>query len=204
MSRKDDMIIMNRRIAKFEKVSFEQFKKDVMDLYASRSEFHNSMLEREIKACKTDADIDNVIRECYDQIKLPVRGTAGSAGYDFFAPAELCIPHDTAFVVPTGIKCKIEDGWMLDINPRSGLGFKSGMRLANSRGIIDSDYYNNKNNEGHIMIKIVNESCILGQLLLDIDAGKAFAQGIFTIYGLTEDDDVTAVREGGIGSTSRT
>ena len=138
----------------------------------------------------------------YDKITLPRRSTEGSGGYDICVPYDITVAFKSASVVPTGLRCRIADGWFLDINPRSGQGFKQGIRLANTRGIIDSDYYS-ADNEGHIMVKITNESCVnTEETAFEVAANKAFCQGIFTIYGITEDDDpIDQKRTGGFGST---
>ena len=133
-----------------------------------------------------------------ESVALPRRATVGSAGYDFYAPEEYrIIPGDT-ILIKTGIKCQIDDGWMLQIYPRSSMGFKYNVRLANTVGIIDSDYYNNLTNEGEICIKLYNPS----RYLIEIAEGSAFAQGIFMRYGLTDDDAATGERTGGMGSTN--
>ena len=176
------------RIAKFEKVSFEQFKKDWLDTFNT-------------EGLSDDYNIDQLMHEMYDNIKLPKRATTGSAGYDFFAPATIKLPKDFAVKIPTGIRCKIENGWVLQAYPRSGMGFKHGVSLANTVGIIDSDYYNS-NNEGHIFIKLVNDCFPLANEL-KIETDSAFCQGIFVPFGVTEDDDADGVRNGGFGSTSR-
>ena len=138
----------------------------------------------------------NGTRETYDNIKLPRRATSKSAGYDFFAPTELTIaPHQTV-TVATGIRALMPDDWCLMIYPRSGLGFKYKLRLNNTVGIIDADY-SDSDNEGHIFVRMTNES----DLPLQISQGSAFAQGIFTQYLLTEDDDTVEERNGGLGST---
>ena len=177
-----------QKIAKFEKVSFKQFYKDWM------------------KNCPSDKTVwsKDEVKALYDKISLPRRGTDGSAGYDITTPIEINVPFGTAKVIPTGLRCKIADGWFLDINPRSGQGFKYGLRLANTRGIIDSDYYD-ADNEGHIMVKIVNESCVNAEKkTFTAEEGKAFCQSIFTIYGITEDDNpVETTRVGGFGSTDK-
>lgn len=166
-------------IAKFEKVSYKQFRTDVLKLYPKMKEFEED------------------IEEMYDFIKLPQRATEGSAGYDFYMPFTSYVDrHDSGKVVPTGIRCAIEPGWMLALFPRSGLGFEYGMALKNTVGIIDSDYYN-ADNEGHIMVKITTrENAVL-------EEGKAFAQGIFLEYGVTVDDAADGVRTGGFGSTDK-
>lgn len=132
----------------------------------------------------------------YDNIKLPVRATAGSAGYDFFAPVTLSVPAGGTVKVPTGIRCRMDNDRFLAIFPRSGLGFKYRLALDNTVGIIDADYYG-ADNEGHIMIKMTNN----GTRDLAVEAGKGFAQGIFLNYCLTDDDSASSSRTGGFGST---
>ncbi len=131
---------------------------------------------------------------------LPKRATTGSAGYDFYTPIPLHLAPGETVKVPTGIRCRMENGWVLQLYPRSGLGFTYRLQLNNTVGIIDSDYYDS-DNEGHIFIKITNDSN--EGKLLSLPAGSAFAQGLFVPFGITEDDDVTAVRNGGLGSTSK-
>lgn len=167
------------KIAKFEKVSFEQFEKDWM---------------------KNFPDCTNV-KEIYNNIKLPKRATVGSAGYDFYAPADVTIEKGKSTLIPTGIRSKIADGWALDIFPRSGLGFKHRIQLDNTVGIIDADYYNSSN-EGHIMIKISCDAHDDGHKA-EVAAGDGFAQGIFTQFGITVDDETDGVRDGGFGSTTK-
>lgn len=133
----------------------------------------------------------------YDDIKLPRRATAKSAGYDFFAPTDLDMAPSETVTVATGVRVLMPDNCCLMIFPRSGLGFKYRLRLNNTVGIIDADY-SDSDNEGHIFVRMTNES----DLPLHIDAGQAFAQGIFVQYLLTEDDDATAQRNGGLGSTT--
>ena len=135
----------------------------------------------------------------YDAIALPRRATAGSAGYDFFSTCDVCLQPGESVKIPTGIRAWMEDGWVLMLYPRSGLGFKYRMQLANTVGVIDSDYYGS-DNEGHIQIKITNDS--RDGKVLQIKAGDAFAQGVFTEFGITEDDVTESTRNGGFGSTS--
>lgn len=137
-------------------------------------------------------------KELYDGIILPRRATAGSAGYDFFAPEAFTLNAGETIKIPTGIRVKIEEGWVLSIYPRSSLGFKYRLTLDNTVGIIDSDYYFAEN-EGHIFIKMTN----CGDKPLAVEAGKAFAQGVFTEYGITYDDDCSFSRTGGLGSTDK-
>ena len=136
--------------------------------------------------------------EEYSNIILPKRSTKGSAGYDFFAPTDIDLEPGETTTVATGIRALMPDNWCLMIFPRSGLGFKFRVRLDNTVGIIDADYCNAPN-EGHIFVKITNE----GTKTLHVPAKNAFAQGIFTQYFLTEDDDVTTERTGGLGSTDK-
>lgn len=131
---------------------------------------------------------------------LPVRATAGSAGYDFFTPCPIHLAPGETAKIPTGVRCRMAEGWVLQIYPRSGLGFKFRLQLNNTVGIIDSDYYFS-DNEGHIFIKITNDSN--EGKVLDLETGKGFAQGIFTPFGITEDDCADAVRNGGFGSTTK-
>lgn len=162
-------------IAKFEKVSKEQYMKH-------RAEWGDSVRE---------------LTEEYELIKKPLRATKGSAGYDFFLPYDIRLLAGEEIVIPTGIRALIENGWFLGVFPKSGLGFKYRVQLANTVGIIDSDY-SGSDNEGHILIKIVN----CGDKTLQLAAGKSFAQGIFLQHGITVDDDAVGIRNGGIGSTN--
>lgn len=161
-----------KKVAKFEKVSFEQFKEDCS--------FEGICLE-----------------EVYKNINLPKRGTKFSAGYDFETPFEINLEPQEEIVIPTGIRVKIDDDYVLCIFPRSSLGFNYQMNLCNSVGIIDADYYNAKN-EGHIKIKIVNN----GKKKMSIKAFDRFVQGIFFNYGICDDDQCEVERVGGIGSTN--
>ena len=139
-------------------------------------------------------------QEVYENIKLPKRATSGSAGYDFYAPVGFELAPGQTIKIPTGIRAKMEDGWVLKIYPRSGLGFKYRIQLNNTVGIIDSDYYYS-DNEGHIFIKITNDSN--EGKVLTLKQGEGFAQGIFIEYGITFDDDADGVRNGGFGSTTK-
>lgn len=131
-------------------------------------------------------------------VKLPVRATTGSAGYDICTPYAISLKPGETITVKTGLRCKIDDGWVLFILPKSGLGFKYRVQLDNTVGVIDSDYYNAEN-EGHIMVKITNDGH--EGKTMKIEAGKAFAQGVFLPYGITVDDEADGVRLGGFGST---
>lgn len=159
------------KIRGFEKVSLEQFQKDT-----------------------------DLSEECYDSLKLPERATALSAGYDFFLPHSISLAPGEDTVIKTGIKSYMLDDEFLGILPRSGQGFKFFVRLANTKGIIDSDFYNNSDNEGHIAIKIRNE----GNKTLILKQGKAFAQAIFQKYLLVDGDSFTGEkRHGGLGHSDK-
>ena len=134
----------------------------------------------------------------YEQITLPKRATLGSAGYDFFAPEEFSLAPGETIKIATGIRVRIDEGWVLKIYPRSSLGFKYRLSLDNTVGIIDSDYYF-ADNEGHIFIKMTNN----GTKPLTVEKNKAFAQGIFVEYGITIDDECSEERTGGFGSTDK-
>ena len=124
---------------------------------------------------------------------------SSSAGYDFFTPIGLKIKPGKTVKVPTGIRCRIDNDWVLKCYPRSGLGFKFRLQLNNTVGIIDSDYYNS-DNEGHIFAKITNDTT--EEKVIGLKSGEGFMQGIFVEYGITEDDDATGIRNGGFGSTT--
>lgn len=165
-----------KRIARFEKVSKEQFIKDYMDTFGESGE------------------------DVYETITLPRRATKGSAGYDICTPCSITLAPGETAKIPTGIRVFMEEGWVFKVYPRSGLGFKFRLQLNNTVGIIDSDYYNAAN-EGHLFVKITNDSN--EGKTVSLSAGDGFAQGIFVEYGITFDDDADGVREGGFGSTGR-
>lgn len=134
----------------------------------------------------------------FDKAIIPLRGTSGSAGYDFCSYEEVTIEPNQTIMIQTGIKAYMLDDEVLQIYPRSSLGVKKHLCLANSVGIIDSDYYNNENNEGHIMIPLFN----FGNEPITIRQGERVAQGIFSKYLITDTDQVSAKRSGGFGSTN--
>lgn len=174
---------MTTPIATFEKVSFDRWMLDQCALKIAAEE-----------DCRDD-EVMKFWREAYNNIKLPIRATDGSAGYDFHTPFNVAFREGQSTTIPTGIRCKIEPGWMLALFPRSGLGFKHGMRLKNTVGIIDSDYYNAAN-EGHIMAKIDTDMNFV------CEDGDRFMQGVFIPYGLaTNDEPIESARVGGFGST---
>lgn len=161
-----------KRVATFEKVSLIEFQ----------------------KAFDTNA------QDIYNELMKPKRATTGSAGYDFYAPFDINLKPGETIKIPTGIRVRIDENYVLKLYPRSGLGFKFRLQLNNTVGIIDSDYYFS-DNEGHIFAKITNDSN--ENLDLVIKKGTGFMQGIFIEYGITTDDEVTDVRNGGFGSTTK-
>lgn len=169
-----------RRIAKFEKISKNQFIKDWLDTFPEA----------------TEKEADTV----YGAIELPRRATAGSAGYDFYSPLDFSLAPREGIKIPTGIRVSMEEGWVLKCYPRSGLGFKFRLQMNNTVGIIDSDYYYS-DNEGHIFAKITNDSN--EGKVAEVKAGTGFMQGIFVEYGITYEDDCEDKRNGGFGSTSK-
>ena len=169
-----------QRIAKFHKVSLEQFKTSWQDSFPEAN----------------DSEIEGI----YEALKLPKRATAGSAGYDLFSPLDFSLEPGETIKIPTGIRVEMEENWVLKVYPRSGLGFKYRLQMNNTVGIIDSDYFYS-DNEGHMFSKITNDSN--EGKVMSLKAGEGFAQGIFVEYGITVDDDATGIRNGGFGSTSK-
>lgn len=135
----------------------------------------------------------------YDEIKLPKRATKYSAGYDIYSPIDVVLFAGATVKIPTGIRVALDEDKFLMIAPRSGLGFKYRLQLDNTVGIIDADYYNS-DNEGHIWVKITNDS--RDGKVVEIKAGEAFAQAIIMQYFKTDDDNADGVRNGGFGSTN--
>lgn len=168
-----------QRIAQFFKVSEENF------MNAMKEDFPQY----------TEEDI----RDMYESLSLPKRATKGSAGYDFYAPFAFSLPPGATIKIPTGIRAKMDENWVLKIYPRSGLGFKFRLQMNNTVGIIDSDYFYS-DNEGHIFVKLTNDSN--EGRTVDVTAGMGMVQGIFLEYGITVDDDADGVRNGGFGSTT--
>lgn len=130
-------------------------------------------------------------------INLPKRKTTGSAGYDFEAAVDIKIDSKKIAFVTTGIKAYMPKDEVLQMYPRSSLCFKKKLMLANSVGIIDSDYYNNSDNEGEIMLILYN----FGDQVVEIKKGERIAQGIFTKYLTADGLETTDKRIGGFGST---
>ena len=159
----------------FSKVPFEQFVKDVKKFDTKYNDDNESTYR--------------LLKEIYDNIKIPSRSTVGSAGYDFASPFSFSLNRNRSTVIPTGIRCSMPDFLFLQLVPRSGLGFKYRVSLANTVGIIDADYFN-ADNYGHIMVKLVydgfsEQGITIGHPerdALNIEAGSGICKGIFTYY----------------------
>ena len=156
-------------IARFEKVSPTRFEEDTAVFHVSKADVWTNI------------------------VTIPRRSTKCSAGYDFVSPFNVELAPGESVLIPTGIRCKIAPDWVLMLYPRSSMGFK-GLRLMNTTGVIDADYYNAKN-EGHIMAKVINDS----ETALQIRAGERFMQGVFLQYGTAEEEEVTTERTTGTG-----
>ena len=161
---------MAKRVAKFEKVTYGQFEKDWLDTF---------------DIPELDTSTRREIESIYGAITLPKRATKGSAGYDFRVPYDVILEPGESALIPTGMRCQIEEGWVLMLFPRSSMGFKYRMQLDNGTGIVDGDYIFAKN-EGHIMAKITNDS--REGKTMHLRAGDRFMQGVFVPYGVTVDD----------------
>lgn len=166
-------------IAEFEKVSLEQFIKD-----------YRSMVNEDVG--------EESLRQIYDDIRLPKRATSGSAGYDFYSTATIELKPNETTRIPSGIRVRMDKGYVLNLYPRSSFGLKYQMSLLNTVGIIDSDYYFAEN-EGHIIIGIVNR----GDQTMRINIGERFVQGLFGAYYLALEADVVNKRSGGFGSSGK-
>lgn len=140
----------------FKKISFEQFSKDVEEN-----------------------------RELYNNIKIPQRDSDSTAGYDICILNDIELKPNEVLKLPTGLKCFFEKDEVLLLIVRSSMGFKYNIRLCNQVGVIDADYYNNKDNEGHIWIRIQNE----GEKTVKFNSGEAIVQGIFFKYLTTRSDE---------------
>lgn len=160
---------------KFEIISEQQWNKDIVE------ENYNEQYARE-------------------ELLKPHRGTKHSAGYDFISPISITIPAHGMAKIPTGIKACMEADDVLMIYPRSSIGFKTAIRLANTVGVVDADFYNNSSNEGHIFIKFFNPTDNDYQ----VNIGDKIAQGIFSKYLVVDDEEeINNVRAGGLGSTGK-
>ena len=172
----------------FEKVTREQWVKDMVNLYHLEPPTEENFRE---------------INQLYDGIKLPKRATKYSAGYDFYVSGDTPLPSGGSAIVPTGIRwvCDKEEdkNKVLQLYPRSGIGFRTGVRLMNTVGIIDADYWEG-NNEGHIMVKLHNPM----NSYMQVKDGEAIVQGVITEYHTCDDEEeIVEKRTGGMGSTDK-
>ena len=197
------------RIAKFEKVSLKRWTEDYLkqfgaDICSEKYQAHclsAAARKGDDSAAKADEEYVSLLKKAetkYEEIKLPKRATAGSAGYDICTPIDICLKPGESIKIPTGIRASMSEDYCLFIMPRSGLGSKFRFQLNNTVGVIDSDYYYS-DNEGHIFVPMINDS--RDGKTVELKAGTAFVQAIFCPFGITEDDDATASRNGGFGST---
>ena len=172
---------------RFEKITLNQWRKDVL------AEYYKEEGYTEWEQVPTEHQIG--IDSAWENIMLPARSSVGSAGYDFYNPFWNFLKSTNTTKILTGIRWISDNNcFVLSIYPRSGLGCKYGLKLQNTVGIIDSDYWQS-DNEGHIMLVMgVNSD-------LCVDEGKAIAQGIVTQFFLMEDDNACGVRNGGFGSS---
>ena len=134
----------------------------------------------------------------YNEVKIPIRQTKYSAGYDFYIPFNVELIPGQTIKIPTGIKVQMNKDEFLGIYVRGSIGFKYNVRMCNQVGIIDEDYYNNRDNEGHIFIRLQNE----GDDVVSFKKGDRIAQGIFQKYYIVDNDNVMEKKKGGFGSTN--
>lgn len=167
-----------KKIAKFSKVSKMQFIKDCVNVFGT----------------------DNVedVYSKYENINLPKRGTKFSAGHDICTPFDAEVNPGEKFMIPTGLRCKMDEGYVMLVFPRSSLGIKKGMMISNTVPVVDADYFH-ADNEGHIFINIKNNS----DSVLKLKAGEKIVQAVFVPFGVADDGEVTTERTGGIGSTGK-
>lgn len=135
----------------------------------------------------------------YSDISIPQRSTIGSAGYDIRSPIDINLHPNKTYLIPTGIKCFMDKNIVLQLYIRSSMAIKHNLILLNSVGIVDSDFASNEDNDGHIHICIKNN----GNEIYKINIGDKIAQGVFTKYLMTDDDNAHGIRNGGVGSTGK-
>ena len=167
-----------KKVAQFEKISMKQFIHDWIQEFGNRP--------------------DQIITEIYNKIKLPERKTSYSAGHDFYMPYDFRIVPGGKIIIPTGIKCTMDNDYVMLIFPRSSLGIKKNMFISNTVPVVDADYIN-ADNEGHIFISVENH----GTESIFLYSGDAFAQAVFVEYGIADDGKIETERKGGIGSTGK-
>ena len=136
-------------------------------------------------------------------INLPVRKTKYAAAYDVEVAEEVVLPSFKQgmkpTLIPTGLKAYMQSDEVLLIVPRSSGPKKQGISFPHNVGVIDSDYYNNPENEGHIFVQCIN----LKDEDVVIKKGEAVAQAIFQKYLTVDDDNAEGERTGGFGSTDK-
>lgn len=171
-----------------------------------------NMIDNILPACKKEimqhngkllvrpdsGDMVEIAVETIEKLWNTFGGTVNSKGYDFVSPLTFTLKPGETIKIPTGIRCEMNIDWVLMLYPRSGLGCKYGLNLMNQTGIVDSDFYYS-DNEGHIFVKLKNN----GDKECTIREGDNVVQGVFLEYGITIDDEVTGIRNGGFGSTTK-
>lgn len=140
-----------------------------------------------------------IVTEYKDKgVIIPKRATDSSAGYDLASIEEVIIEPGEIRMIPTGLKVVMPKTEALFIFARSSLSIKKGLIMSNSVGVIDSDYYGNPDNEGHLMVSLIN----VRDTAVTVVKGERIAQGIFLKYEKTSDDETEgSIRLGGFGSS---
>ena len=180
--------LVNQKVE--EKLS--NFGKDIATFeFVSEEQFISDSIDRNFD--------EEQAKEAYKNLKLPQASTIGSAGFDFYTPYNISLKPKESVFIPTGIRCKMDNRWALFMMPRSGHGTKFRLQLDNTIGLIDEDYYY-ANNEGHIMIKLTNDTNEDKNFFLE--AGNKFVQGVFMYTGTAKDAILNAKRTNGFGSTN--
>ena len=141
--------------------------------------------------------IKDEFRKNDGEIKLPTRATEHSAGYDFYSPVDCIIQPDESIMIWTDVKAHMYYDNALLLIPRSSMG-KHRIMIANTVGLIDSDYYGNPDNDGNIGFNLLNK----GTTPYEIKVGDRIGQGVFIKYGTVRDDSASGTRTGGYGSTN--
>ena len=193
-----------KRMNKFEKISYSQFRDDLADVTKVKTMYDGcEVISSPVNYSKTNgkamAKVYFDVKDIYDKIKIPNRATARSAGYDFYAPYPFIIGPGETKKVLTCVKCRLDDDCVLLLDIRSSVGVKHGITLANTIGVVDADYYDNKDNEGHIILCLKNN----GNEPVYFGFGNRIAQGVIVRYVTTEDDEAYGSRSGGFGSTGK-
>ena len=166
---------------RFERVSFDAFRKDMLKCGWA----------------------EEIIHTAYENVKLPERKTACSAGYDFVLPMKILIKGHESVTIPSGIKVFFEpeesDKYHLELHVRSSTGIRRGCVLSNGTAIVDADYYGNEDNEGDILIALYNRD----DHHKKFEAGDRIMQGVFVQHGIADNDTADGIRTGGVGSTDK-